>query len=415
MVCLTAAVSTTPNDPEKAFVGITGAELYLEACRLMEVVPVSHFIQNLAKPYINLNHHGLGPKGVKAIAIALVSNATVTHLELEDNCILAEGAICITEMLRENSSLQELNMSNNHLDTAGAEAIASLLLDNMSYLHILRLSGGSHCLCTFVSLQGNYQVKELDLSHNEFSEKGGQLLGQMLASNTALEILDLSWNHLRRKGTVALGTGLRGNGALKILNLSWNGIGNEGALALGEALKVNNVLVHLDISNNQINDEGAKKLCRGLEVNGKLKILKMASNPLTMEGATALLTSVRKNPKSMMEEINISNVLVNETFMKLLDLVCRMRPELDVIYGEVEGYITKIPKQHPNPMKVIQVTWAVSSHQTVLLCFTASDAHTNVSSFKQTGIQRRATKVIRDLGERTVSGSDSLAKQWLLG
>lgn len=59
-------------DPEKAFVGITGTELYLEACRLMEVVPVSHFIQNLAKPYINLNHHGLGPKGVKAIAIALV-------------------------------------------------------------------------------------------------------------------------------------------------------------------------------------------------------------------------------------------------------------------------------------------------------------------------------------------------------
>ncbi|NXA18224.1 LR74A protein, partial [Ibidorhyncha struthersii] len=347
------------EDPEKTFAGITGTELYLEACRLMEVVPVSHFIQNLAKPYINLNHHGLGPKGVKAIAIALVSNATVTHLELEDNCILAEGAICIAEMLRENSSLQELNISNNHLDTAGAEAIASLLLDNLSYLHALQLSGGlylarSYCLCTFVSLQGNYQVKELDLSHNEFSEKGGQLLGQMLASNTTLEILDLSWNHLRRKGSEALGRGLRGNGTLKILSLSWNGIGNEGALALGEALKVNNVLVHLDISNNQINNEGAKKLCRGLEVNGKLKILKMANNPLTVEGATALVTSVRKNPKSMMEEINISNVLVNKTFIKLLDLVCQTRPELDVIYGEIEGCITKIPKQHPNPMKVIQ-------------------------------------------------------------
>ncbi|NXU29437.1 LR74A protein, partial [Thalassarche chlororhynchos] len=353
------------EDPEKAFAGITGAELYLEACRLMEVVPVSHFIQNLTKPYINLNHHGLGPKGVKAIAIALVSNATVTHLELEDNCILAEGAICIAEMLRENSSLQELNISNNHLDTAGAEAIASLLLDNMSYLHALQLSGnnfGEETAPYFAeALMGNYQVKELDLSHNEFYEKGGQLLGQMLASNTTLEILDLSWNHLRRKGTVALGTvakipllSLEGNGALKILNLSWNGIGNEGALALGEALKVNNVLVHLDISNNQINNEGVKKLCRGLEVNGKLKILKMANNPLTMEGATALVTSVRKNPKSTMEEINISNVLVNETFIKLLDLVCRTHPELDVIYGEVEGCIAKIPKQHPNPIKVIQ-------------------------------------------------------------
>ncbi|XP_071894526.1 leucine-rich repeat-containing protein 74A isoform X4 [Anas platyrhynchos] len=297
------------KDPGRAFAGVTGAELYLEACRLMEVVPVSHFTQNLAKPYINLNHHGLGPKGVKAIAIALVSNATVTHLELEDNGILAEGAIYMAEMLRENCSLQEL---------------------------------------------GNYQVKKLDLSHNEFSEKGGQLLGQMLANNTALEILDLSWNHLKRKGTVALGTGLRGNGALKILNLSWNSIGNEGAQALGEALKVNSTLVHLDISNNQINNEGAKKLCRGLEVNGKLEVLKMANNPLTVEGATALVTSVRKNPNSMMEEINISNVLVNENFIKLLDFVCQIRPELDVIYGEVEGRISKIPKQHPSPMKLIQ-------------------------------------------------------------
>ncbi|KAM6444485.1 LOW QUALITY PROTEIN: leucine-rich repeat-containing protein 74A [Rhynochetos jubatus] len=346
------------ENPEKAFAGIMGAELYLEACRLKEVVPVSHFIQNLAKPYINLNHHGLGPKGVKAIAIALVSNATITHLELEDNCILAEGAICIAEILRKNTSLQELNISNNHLDTAGAEAIASLLLDNMSYLHALQLSGnnfGEETAPYFAeALMGNYQVKELDLSHNEFCEKGGQLLGQMLTSNATLEILDLSWNHLRRKGTVALGKGLRGNGVLKILNLSWNGIGNEGALALGEALKVNNVLVHLDIGNNQINNEGAKRLCRGLEVNRKLKILKMANNPLTMEGATALVTSVRKNLRSMMEEINISNVLVNKTFVKLLDLACQTRPELDVIYGEVEGCIAKIPKQHPNPMKVIQ-------------------------------------------------------------
>ncbi|NXQ87254.1 LR74A protein, partial [Nyctibius grandis] len=344
--------------PEAAFGGIMGTEMYLEACRLMKVVPVSHFIQNLAKPYVNLNHRGLGPKGVKAIAIALVSNATITHLELEDNCILAEGAICIAEMLQENSSLQELNISNNHLDTAGAEAIASLLLDNLSYLHALKLSGnnfGDKTASYFAeALMGNYRVKDLDLSHNEFSEKGGQLLGEMLAINTALEILDLSWNRLSRKGTVALGTGLKGNGTLKILNLSWNGVSNEGALALGEALKVNNVLIHLDISNNQINNEGAKKLCRGLELNAKLKILKMANNPLTVEGATALVTSVRKNPKSMMEEINISNVLVNETFIKLLDLVCRTHPELDVNYGEVEGCITKIPKQHPDPMKVIQ-------------------------------------------------------------
>ncbi|NXU50790.1 LR74A protein, partial [Turnix velox] len=346
------------EEPGKKFVYIMGTELYMEACRLMEVVPVSHFFQNVSKPYINLNHHGLGPKGVKAIAIALMANTTITHLELEDNNIGAEGAISLAEMLRENSCLQKLNISNNNLDTAGAEAFANLLLDNVSNLRALQLSGElagrSHCPCTFVSLQGNFQVKELDLSHNEFSEKGGQLLGQMLGTNTVLEILDLSWNRLWRKGTEALGKGLRVNDTLRILNLAWNSIGNEGALALGDALKVNKVLVHLDISNNQITNEGAKKLCRGLAVNGNLKILKMSNNPLTVEGAFELVTAIRRNPQSMMEEINISNVVVNETFIKLLDFVCQTHPELRVIYNVVEGSVSKIPKQQPNAMKVVQ-------------------------------------------------------------
>ncbi|KAM9555544.1 leucine-rich repeat-containing protein 74A [Guaruba guarouba] len=413
------------EDPQKAFVGTTGTWLYLEACRLMEVVPVSYFIQNMAKSYINLNHYGLGPKGAKAIAIALMTNETVTHLELEDNHMMAEGAICITEMLRKNSTLQELvpnltylgfipvrkdtglntpitymvitvwlafpvclsssldilgnktvkiihsldssflssllpcqNISNNNLDTAGAKAIANLLLDNVSLLHTILLSGSNFgeesALYFSEALMSNFQVKKLDLSHNEFSEKGGQLLGQMLGSNSKLEILDLSWNHLRRKGAVALAKGLRGNGALKILNLSWNGIGNEGANALADVLKVNDVLVHLDISNNQINNEGAKKLCRSLEANEKLRILKMAGNTLTVEGATALVLSIKKNSKSTMEEINISNVLVNKTFIKLLDLMYQIRPELNVIYGEVEGCIIAKPEQHPNPMKMIQ-------------------------------------------------------------
>ncbi|KYO25379.1 leucine-rich repeat-containing protein 74A isoform B [Alligator mississippiensis] len=174
------------------------------------------------------------------------------------------------------------------------------------------------------------------------------------ANNETLEFLNLSWNHLRMKGAVAVSAGLRVNGTLKILDLSWNGFGNEGALALGEALKVNNVLVQLDISTNHINNEGAEKLCKGLEVNGNLRILKMSNNPLTVEGAILLITSIRKNPKSRMEEINISNVLVNENFLNLLDAVCQGHRELDVIYGGVGGYISKKPEQRSDPMKLIQ-------------------------------------------------------------
>ncbi|XP_042319554.1 leucine-rich repeat-containing protein 74A [Sceloporus undulatus] len=346
------------EDPERSFATIKGAELYTEACKLVGVVPVSYFIRNMEEPIMNLNHHGLGPKGTKAIAIALVSNTTITHLELEDNWILGEGTTYLVQMLRENCYIQEMNISNNHLNTDGAEAICRMFYYNISNVRAVQLAGNNFreetALYFSESLMVNYRVMELDLSHNEFAEKGGEQLGQMLANNESLEILNLSWNHLRMKGAVALSAGLRANGSLKILNLAWNGFGNEGALALGEALKVNMVLTELDISNNHINNEGTVKLCKGLEVNGSLRILKMSHNPVTVEGAIALVTAVRKNSKSRMEEINISNVLVNDSFIKLLDLVSEIRPELDVIYGGVGGHIAMKTERRPDAMKVIQ-------------------------------------------------------------
>lgn len=40
-------------------------------------MPVSYFIRNMEESYVNLNHHGLGPRGTKAIAIALVVSILV--------------------------------------------------------------------------------------------------------------------------------------------------------------------------------------------------------------------------------------------------------------------------------------------------------------------------------------------------
>ncbi|XP_072479272.1 leucine-rich repeat-containing protein 74A isoform X2 [Notamacropus eugenii] len=331
-------------DSEKLFT--TGQEdLYLEACKLVGVIPVSYFIRNMEETHMNLNHHGLGPKGTKAIAIALVSNTTITRLELEDNWILEEGALALMQMLHENYYIQELNVSNNHLDSPGAKIITDFLLENTSALWSIQLSGNdfkdetAQMFCN--ALMSNYRIKVLDLSHNAFSEKGGEQLGHMLVLNEGLQTLDLSWNQLTLKGAVSLCNSLRVNITLKTLDVSWNGFGNEGAQALGEALKVNSTLAYLDISSNHLNNEGAIKLGKGLELNETLRILKMSQNPVTVEGALSLVLSVKRNPKSRLEEIDISNVLVTEGFVKHLDGVFFVHPELDVIYGEVAGTISK--------------------------------------------------------------------------
>ncbi|XP_017736084.1 PREDICTED: leucine-rich repeat-containing protein 74A isoform X5 [Rhinopithecus bieti] len=314
------------EDNEKFFT--TGQkELYLEACKLVGVVPVSYFIRNMEESYVNLNHHGLGPRGTKAIAIALVSNTAVTKLELEDNCIMEEGVLSLVEMLQENYYLQEMNISNNHLGLEGARIISDFFERNSSSIWNLELSGNDFKeesaapLCQ--ALSTNYRIKKLDLSHNQFSDIGGEQLGQMLAINVGLTSLDLSWNNFHTRGAVALCNGLRGNVTLTKLDLSMNGLGNEGAVALGEVLRLNSCLVYLDVGSNDIGNEGASKISKGLESNESLRVLK--------------------------------NVLVSEQFMKTLDGVYAVHPQLDVMFKAVQGLSAKNTIfLLTNPMKLIQ-------------------------------------------------------------
>ncbi|XP_042244637.1 leucine-rich repeat-containing protein 74A isoform X2 [Thunnus maccoyii] len=277
------------------------AEVYLQACKLVGVVPISYFIRNLDSPTMTLSHHGLGPLGCKALAIALVSDMHINTLELADNYIQAEGAKYLVEMLRANFTIQHLDLSNNHLQSAGAEHVAKMLLDSIS-------------------------VKSMKLSGNGFTDDDAKYFADALSVNMMLKHLDLSWN----------------------------GFGNEGALAMGEALKFNNSLVHLNLNNNRVTNEGIGMLCKGLEANDTLRVLLLAYNSLTVEGALALVNVVKNTPKTALEEINICNVLVNENFVHLLEVTCLEHPSLDVQYGGVGGFIAKKPPKRIDPMKVIQ-------------------------------------------------------------
>ncbi|XP_066129749.1 leucine-rich repeat-containing protein 74A isoform X3 [Saccopteryx bilineata] len=312
------------EDSDKFFTG--QRELYLEACRLVGVVPVSYFLRNMEESYLNLNHHGLGPNGTKAIAIALVSNTTLITLELADNCIMEEGILSLVQMMRENYYLQEMNVSDNALGLEGARIISQFLQKNYSSLLKLQLS----------------------------------------ALNVGLLSLDLSWNNFRSQAAVALCTGLRANVTLKKLDVSMNGFGNEGAAALAEVLRLNGFLAYLDVSSNDISNDGVSKISKGLEFNESLKVLKLFRNPISMDGAMLLILSIKKNPKSKMENLDISNVLVSEQFMKTLDGVYAVHPQLDVIYKAIQGLsVKKNIFQWTNPMKLIQ-SYADQHNTTVL-------------------------------------------------
>ncbi|CAG10640.1 unnamed protein product [Tetraodon nigroviridis] len=54
---------------------------------------------------MTLTHHGLGPLGCKALAIALV--------DLSSNCLRSAGAPYVAQILVDNVSLKTLKLSGN--------------------------------------------------------------------------------------------------------------------------------------------------------------------------------------------------------------------------------------------------------------------------------------------------------------
>lgn len=52
------------------------------------------------------------------------------------------------------------------------------------------------------------RIEYLDLSHNNFGEEAGKLLGAAIAENTSIHHLNLNWNNIRRKGAMGIAKGL---------------------------------------------------------------------------------------------------------------------------------------------------------------------------------------------------------------
>ena len=76
----------------------TGKQEYLAKCSELRIVPVAMFIAKLECEHINLRHHGMGVKGARALAAALLANSKIRSLNLGDNWFGDEGVLAVAEV-----------------------------------------------------------------------------------------------------------------------------------------------------------------------------------------------------------------------------------------------------------------------------------------------------------------------------
>ncbi|XP_048776578.1 leucine-rich repeat-containing protein 74A-like isoform X3 [Ostrea edulis] len=327
------------TDPKVIIKRTPSQELYIRACKFLDVVPVSCFMRHLEDEKIQLRHHFLGSDGTKACCMALLSNSTVTSLDLTDTNLGVDGARHIADLLRENHFITDLTLAENTLGIDGIKPILDVMeqLDNIISLN---LSGTGLKEKDAEGFRGIFEetqhLKRLVLSHNEFREVGGEIFGELIGYNDTLEVLDLSWNHLRNDGAKELAAGLEDNKGLRLLDVSWNGFHQMGCQHLADALQVNTELQELNLNCNRINKDCLEKLLKGFKQNSTLRTLRLAWNPITSAGAQLVLNMCEERTDVGLKEIDIHTQIVEPSFADGAHKLDNERG-IKILYGMVRG------------------------------------------------------------------------------
>ncbi|KXS21261.1 RNI-like protein, partial [Gonapodya prolifera JEL478] len=301
------------------------ASSYTETCRTLGITPVQYIAQNWNDRELQLSNMGLGgPKGVEALAAALATNKTISHIDLSQNS-LGELSVPLFQQLASNRTLTYLNLSGNSLGSAPrylpstqstpppatgsgpsppvylpqpSPALQSLA-DYLGYTSTLRVLilqnnslGDVDALSLAQGLRGNSTLEVLELNRNEIGDVGALALGEGIKAS-ALKKLYLGSNHLRPRSVPPLCQHLS-SVPLTHLDLSRNGLTDTGAAAVASWAARNPALVWLDLSEGRIGDAGAAALAKVVG-EGKLEEVYLGRNSFNDQGALPLIKAASSN------------------------------------------------------------------------------------------------------------------------
>ncbi|CAE7882240.1 NLRC3, partial [Symbiodinium microadriaticum] len=270
---------------------------------------------NCTLTHVYFESNKIGDEGAKALADALKSNCTVTYVNLRGSEIGDQGAKALADALKCNCTITHVNLRNTNVWTEGKKALEDAVESNRTVtVHLNgRQLGGKGAKDIQESAEhpadatksqawtGKVRIKELasQLTTNSGTtrlELRGQLitaekcqaLADALNSNRTVISVDLEHNYIGDQGAKALADSLKSNCTVAVMDLGFNEFGDEGAKALADALKSNCTVTHVNLYGNRIRDEGAKALADSLKSNCTVAVMDLGFNEFGDEGAKAL-------------------------------------------------------------------------------------------------------------------------------
>jgi len=158
----------------------------------------------------------------------MISNNSLTSLDLQGNRITDESIILVASSLGKTTSLQNLNLSHNKITSTGASSLVQLV--NKS-LHSLDLSynaiGDSGIQKLAGGIANTKTLRELYLTQCKIKAYGGSFLASAFAVNKTLTSISLGNNPMGgNQSSKRLAYALMRNSRLRVLNVGGIGIGD---------------------------------------------------------------------------------------------------------------------------------------------------------------------------------------------
>ncbi|KAM9334606.1 NACHT, LRR and PYD domains-containing protein 3-like [Symphorus nematophorus] len=288
--------------------------------------------------------------------VKLLTVITSSTRALLNRCNLTENCceVLASALSSASSHLTELDLSDNNLKDSGVTLFSVGLWSPHCKLKSLRLHNckleGDCCEALAAALSTeSTQLKEVDLSANDFQQAGLKALSVGLCSHhckletvrlnqcklkenfcadlatvfssgtSRLKTLDLSSNTLKDSGVSMLSAGLRSpHCRLESLSLSWCGLTQKCCNPIGSALSSDSACLNeLDLSGNNLQGPDIQLLCAGMRSpHCKLKTLRL--NECNLQKCCADLASVLSSDTSHLKELDLSRNDLQDSEVKQL-------------------------------------------------------------------------------------------------
>jgi Ran GTPase-activating protein (RanGAP) involved in mRNA processing and transport len=271
---------------------------------------------------IDLRYCSIDDDELADVSNFISDNNGIRIVDLRDNKFSAKNLeFFLKQVEKSRETFEELYLGYNNL---GGQSLFNFFESKIANFKNLKKIYINNCFLTDEDffhltkfLVNSTQVKELDISCNNLSNKSVQVIADLLEKCHSLVSFYFSYNQLTEEHIEYIGETLGKNPSVQRIYARCLDLRDTGVDLLTKTLYRNSTLKYLNIGDNEISDIGFIKVCQNLLCNKTLSCLNVGRNKLTAKSMETL-AHLLKNNRSL-KEINLGKNNISDVGMQILN------------------------------------------------------------------------------------------------